>query len=414
MLVSNPERFVIIPNIDEGAKFVIAHEAKENISPKETSAITSNGTHIITPSKGFTAMREVEVDVNVDLKGSLQDKQVTIAENGTQTITADEGYEGLNSVEVMSEVYGTGFDLKKLGFSKEYNDATNELLRTNITADLEKFKANENVANWSNLFKNSIYLFIIPYTPNATNFSNAFEASNVYDISNFDFSITGNLLRVFQSCKNIGKIPNEINLKKVYRNGSSIFNSAEFNFPIDFVFNVGNSEDNPNYCDVQQMFRSAAFNAECSMVIKGGRLTSGFSSFFQQAKVNVPMRFFEYLGSSHLTEIGIIALLSSKRIKFGSLANCTTFPTSVKNTCEEFEFDDWKQGDLNLSALNLLTPQSIRYDLDNAMTIEEGATNRILILHADAKANFKASFESEDAYNAYIEEIASTKDITIA
>jgi hypothetical protein len=126
------------------------------------------------------------------------------------------------------------------------------------------------------------------------------------------------------------------------------------------------------------------------------------------------MRFFEYLGSFRLTEITIIALLSSKRIKFGSLANCTTFPTSMINTCEEFEFDDWKQGDLNLSALNLLTPQSIRYDLDNAMTIEEGATNRTLILHADANANFIASFESEDAYNAYIEEIASTKDITIA
>lgn len=56
MLVSNPERFVIIPNIDEGAKFVVAHEARENISPKETSAITLNGTYHIAPSKGYDAM----------------------------------------------------------------------------------------------------------------------------------------------------------------------------------------------------------------------------------------------------------------------------------------------------------------------------------------------------------------------
>lgn len=77
MLVSNPERFVIIPNIDEEAKFVIAHEAKENISPKETSAITSNGTHIISPSKGFTAMKYVEVDVEVESKGSVEYIQLT-------------------------------------------------------------------------------------------------------------------------------------------------------------------------------------------------------------------------------------------------------------------------------------------------------------------------------------------------
>lgn len=70
------------------------------VQPIKRESITSNGKHVISPSSGFNAMREVEVDVNVELKGSLQDKQVTITENGTTTIVADEGFEGLNSVEV--------------------------------------------------------------------------------------------------------------------------------------------------------------------------------------------------------------------------------------------------------------------------------------------------------------------------
>jgi hypothetical protein len=103
MLVSNPERFVIIPNIDEGAKFVIAHEAKENISPKETSAITRNGTHIITPSKGYNAMREVEVDVRIEGKADpkLQSKTILITTNNSNSnIVADEGFDGLGNVAI--------------------------------------------------------------------------------------------------------------------------------------------------------------------------------------------------------------------------------------------------------------------------------------------------------------------------
>ncbi len=74
------------------------------VQPIKKESITTNGKHIISADKGFNAMREVEVDVNVDLKGSLQDKSVTITENGTTTITADEGFEGLNSVEVNVDI----------------------------------------------------------------------------------------------------------------------------------------------------------------------------------------------------------------------------------------------------------------------------------------------------------------------
>jgi hypothetical protein len=102
MLVSNPERFVIIPNIDEGAKFVIAHEAKENISPKETSAITLNGTYHITPSSGFNAMREVEVEVIVPTT-ALATLDKTILENGEFEFLPNDG-EAFDKVKIKINV----------------------------------------------------------------------------------------------------------------------------------------------------------------------------------------------------------------------------------------------------------------------------------------------------------------------
>lgn len=81
MLVNNAKRFVVIPKISNGTKFVITHKAKENVSPKETSVITMNGTYNITPSKGFNAMKEVEVDVNIG-EFTTEEKIVDITSNG--------------------------------------------------------------------------------------------------------------------------------------------------------------------------------------------------------------------------------------------------------------------------------------------------------------------------------------------
>lgn len=104
MLVSNPQRFVIIPKIDEKVKFVIAHQGKENISPKETIAITKNGVSNITPSEGYNAMREVEVDVNVAMLKIEPIKQVTFNDNTTTIITPSEGYDAIESVGIVVDL----------------------------------------------------------------------------------------------------------------------------------------------------------------------------------------------------------------------------------------------------------------------------------------------------------------------
>lgn len=314
---------------------------------------------------------------------------------------------------------GEGFDFQKMGFSKEYSDATNDLLRTNITAELNKFKENENNNDWSELFRYSEWLFIIPPIPvGVTRLYRTFMEGNFIDVSNVDFTNMNYFSYCFANCEKIQKIPTELNVMNVYPNlshGIAIFTGCVFDYPLDFVFNIGNKEVYSGAYDLQQMFRGTTFNAECSIKINGDRPSKNFMTFFQQAKFNVPLRFFEFIGSQDVTSIAFPnSTVKAKKIKFGDLSKCTSFGITLSAECEEFELDNWKQGDINLSVLNLLSPQSIRYDLDNAMTIEEGAINRTLILNATANANFIASFEGEDAYNAYIEEIALTKDITIA
>jgi hypothetical protein len=73
------------------------------VQPIKRENITSNGKHVITPSSGFNAMREVEVDVNVP-QLQLEEKQVTITSNGTTIVTPDNA-DGLSKVEVVTDVY---------------------------------------------------------------------------------------------------------------------------------------------------------------------------------------------------------------------------------------------------------------------------------------------------------------------
>ena len=175
------------------------------------------------------------------------------------------------------------------------------------------------------------------------------------------------------------------------------------------MFNIGNSEDNPNYCDVQQQFRQATFNAECSIEIKGDRTISGFTSFLQQVTYNIPLKHFIYLDSFRLTSIAQYPSVKAKKIKFGSLENCTDFGINPSVNCEVFEFDNWKQGNLILTNCSALNINSLNYIIEHALGEEDGATARTLTLHATAKANWEAS-EYYEADLAVLEE----KGITIA
>ena len=78
------------------------------VQPVKRESITSNGKHVITPSKGFDAMREVEVDVNVP-QLQLEEKQVTITSNGITIVTPDNA-DGLSKVEVVTDIFIPQYD----------------------------------------------------------------------------------------------------------------------------------------------------------------------------------------------------------------------------------------------------------------------------------------------------------------
>lgn len=73
------------------------------VQPIVRKSITTNGTYHIIPSKGFNAMREVEVDVRIEEKAGpiLQSKAILIKTNNSNVnIVADEGFDGLGNISV--------------------------------------------------------------------------------------------------------------------------------------------------------------------------------------------------------------------------------------------------------------------------------------------------------------------------
>jgi hypothetical protein len=76
------------------------------VQPIKKESITSNGTHIISPSSGFNAMREVEVEVDVPRQAKIDSaKELNVTKNGSYNINPQEGFEGIESVVVNVDVY---------------------------------------------------------------------------------------------------------------------------------------------------------------------------------------------------------------------------------------------------------------------------------------------------------------------
>lgn len=74
------------------------------VQPIKKESITTNGKHVISPSSGFNAMREVEVNVQVPQPNIEPTKQVTFNDNTTTTITPSEGYDAIKSVGIVVDL----------------------------------------------------------------------------------------------------------------------------------------------------------------------------------------------------------------------------------------------------------------------------------------------------------------------
>lgn len=336
------------------------------VQPIKKESITRNGKHVISPSSGFNAMREVEVDVNVDVvtteekvvditrngeveilptsadamtkvtanvqvpRPPLEEKQITITENGTTTIEASEGFEGIESVEITTDVNTLqGLDFSEI-YDAEQADGLNQYYKDGI-------EYAENIRmNWTQLTSHDQSFFKdtnIRYFPNVS-FDGVMYTRNMFGWSTIENFPKANLIDVLSAQ---GMFYNCTRLKELDIN---IPNNVSLNY---FLTNA-NSLIKVNLHDVSKV--------------------TSWINFVDQ---NNP-RF-----------------------------------------CKEIKFVNWKNGSILLSTLEQLAASSIHYIIQNAMDVADGATARTLTLHAAAKTNWQNS-------EYYAEDLAvlSTKGITIA
>lgn len=355
------------------------------VQPVKRENIISNGKHVITPSSGFNAMREVEVDVNVDLKGSLQDKQVTITENGTTTIVADEGYEGLSSVEVNSEVWEGFMDDDLVEQLKDLNQV---ILQSIIDAK------NGVVGSLSNT---SGYGYTPPFvlkrmTTNGSASGSRFVYTNVLNIDMdvlFEPTIfSGSGLNNFFANPNI-RMKRKIKLghSHDYTNITSLKGTFEnaYLFDIDF----GNlPEQARNITDYSEAFLGFNFLKEIDMSAFNTRAGTKFNHFVG------------YSGGYIVPRI--------PKIKGIDLYNATNLSFFVYNlTCDVYA-DNWRLCNFGLARATM-SAESVIYIIEHACGVEDGAVARTLSLDASTMTKFKAHPDYE-----YYVAMATEKLITIA
>lgn len=354
------------------------------VQPVKRESITTNGKHVIIPSSGFNAMREVEVDVNVDLKGSLQDKQVTITENGTQTITADSEFEGLSSVEVTTDVNTLqGLDFSELGRNEGDVVIQNSILKDEINSAVERGKkwTEQSTSSdfWGGERTGRIYYFYTKLNcPNlkilnifnncpAMTYINIDEAvENCNNLDSCEQAFTGNYAMKIVKLGNIN-YSNVTNAVKMFSNCWSLKE-------IDW----GNFKD-AKLLTMTQMFNDSCFNIE----------TIDFSKITTKYCENMSSLLY-YSGGSFSQ--------NTKRILGLDMTSCTKATNIFKNRISilEIEITNWGKCNLSLNTQKLLSSSSIRYIIWHALNGEnslgfenEGATSRTLQLHATPYASWE-------------------------
>lgn len=401
------------------------------VQPIKRESITSNGKYIITPSSGFNAMKEVEVDVDVpsakieptkqvtfndnvvatitpsegydalasvdvviDVQPNLQDKQLTITENGTQTIVADEGYDGLNSVEVVSDIDTLqGLDFSSI-YDQEQAEELNQYYKNGI-AYAEEIKRNwdENRTSLYSLFKGNENLIYFPIVP----------MNNVLTMNS-----------AFCQC---------VNLKKIIVNAPNCYNAASMCLKSgieDVDITVKNGCDFSTFAyfgDIKKLKinlikknNSDKLKISFNCIVYGsGRLTGeDFIINNNSEDVLVTDLYYAFRECFNLRTINIVMDLS----ELGTTNNPNQSTTTAFNNCQELQYlriKNWKKYNLQFQQSTKLSSESIHYLIQNAVNVVDGATARTLTLHATAKTNWQNSeyYEQDLA-------VLEQKGITIA
>lgn len=327
---------------------------------------------------------------------NLEERQVVIDTNGTTTITPSEGFDGLSKVEVDVVVIGEGFDLSLLGWSEESISRKNQILKDEFTRAIERAKLWTETATSSNFWGGSrtgrmFYYYTKLNCPNLTTL-NLFSYCHAMSYINIDDAVENcnNLI----SCNNAFQgdyMLREVNLGHIDYSkvtmADSMFASCWNIEKIDW----GKFKD-AKLLSMVHMFNDACFKFE----------TMDFSNITTKYCEKMNSMFYYSGGSFSQKTKSIIGLDMTSCINATSIFNNRTGVTYI-------EIKNWGKCDLSLNTQNLLSSSSIHYIIQNAMDVAEGATARILTLHATAKTNWQNS----EYYNEDLA-VLEQKGITIA
>lgn len=359
------------------------------VQPIKRESITSNGKHIITPSSGFNAMREVEVDVNVppppleekqvtitkakttetitpdaeyglsrvevSTNIPLESKQITITDNGTTTIEASEGFEGIESVEVTTDVN----TLQGLDFSEIYDAAQanelNQYYKDGIEyakVIKEEFNITKPITLRSRFNKDQKLI----YMPNV----------NISSVVDFLFAWSGSSVEYFSD--NL-IFPGDLNYNSTWDNCRKLKKFTKKPFRANYLYGS---------------FRNCV-NLEGVPEINTDSCTLIGATFYD----------------CRLIKNILLTNIDNAQIGYDIFYNCLDL--------EILHFSKWKKTSIGLKQSSKLSPESIHYIIQNAMNVADGATARTLTLDATAKTNWQNSeyYEQDLA-------VLSTKGITIA
>lgn len=357
------------------------------VQPVKRENITSNGKHVISPNSGFTAMKEVEVDVNVDLKGSLQDKQVTITENGTQTIVADEGFDGLNSVEVVSDVYEPFANFADIGYTLQDNNdlasyfneqikISEEYLYKYNNGDVKDFKDLKSI--FSPKFKASSNMTLAFYSNTYTLFVPELDLSEVTDMKQWFHS---SAIRYFGNTY----IPNVKYTINTFR-GTSL---AELSLNLPSCINID--------------FAAGQCYRLQKVSIIAPLLKSMAQTFYEDAKlVDVHLEIGNTCTNARQAFIGCSSLETLHLLDFSNVMDADSIFLNCSNLTNIEGFIGLKTN-ISFSSSPLLTSLSIHN------VILQALGNITITLHVTSKENWEASeyYEQDLA-------VLKEKGITIA
>lgn len=372
------------------------------VQPIKRESITSNGKHIISADSGFNAMREVEVDVNVDIP-TTEEKSVIITRNGEVEILPTNA-DAMTKVTANVQVPPPPLEEKQVTITKA---KTTEI----ITPDTDVYGLSR-VEVSTDIPLESKQITITENGATTIEASEGFEGIESIEVTTDVNTLQGlDFEGVFDQ-----EQANEIN--QYYKDGIAYAENIRMNWTQLTSYDQSFFKDTniryfPNVSFDGAKYTQNMFGWSTIEYFPKANLIDVISSqgmFYYCARLkeldinmpnNVSLNYFLTYANSLI------------KVNLHDVSKVKTWINFIDQNpprfCKEIKFVNWKNGSILISTLEQLAASSIHYIIQNAVDLADGATARTLTLHATAKTNWQNS-------KYYAEDLAvlSTKGITIA